>query len=184
MLTAETCLLVSFRKARKHLRATCVADSVCSNLFSKSKAFPDCSIPATPQKYLTLDTHLRPPRGPLLGADGDFTVQADMAPLPLTSCCGFSLGQLLTAVTSCTSGVLSCLSAASPRRPRPGCAPSVSWDEWRGWGAGGGLCQARPSVCPSWARHPGETTQPAQSWLSRTLQGPDLRPVPLVVELL
>lgn len=96
MLTAETCLLVSFRKARKHLRATCVADSVCSNLFSKSKAFPDCSIPATPQKYLTLDTHLRPPWGPLLGADGDFIVQADVAPLPLTSCCGFSLCQVLT----------------------------------------------------------------------------------------
>lgn len=41
--------------------------TVYSNLFSKSKAFPDCRIPATPQKYFTLDTHLRPPRGPLLG---------------------------------------------------------------------------------------------------------------------
>ncbi|CAN0572403.1 unnamed protein product [Rangifer tarandus platyrhynchus] len=81
---------------------------------------------------------------------------------------------------SCTSGVLSCQQPA-PGDPGPGCAPSVSWDEWRGWGAGGGLCQARLSLCPSWARHLGETTQPAQSWLRRALQGPDLRPVPLVV---
>lgn len=164
MLTAETCLLVSFRKACKHLGATRVADSVCSNLFSKHKAFPDCSIPATPQKYLTLDTHLRRPRGPLLRANGDFIVQADVAPLPLTSCCGFSLGQLLTAVSKLQISCALLSVRSHPRSPRPWlCTPCLLGRVERvgGWGwsvPGAASCMSSLGSSPflgTWERRRG-----------------------------